>query len=130
MKKKLALAIAACLLLVCMAAVPASARYQAINSFTADYGKEGSTVYCGSTVNVRSGYDYELELILQRSSGGGYSDYHTFPTIYGTGTGRSKQYEKSLSGVSNSYLYRTKVILTVFDSDGNEVEWDDCYSTY
>ena len=129
MKKKLALAIAACLLLVCMAAVPASARYQAINYFTAEYGKDGSTVYCGSTVNVEPGYDYELELILQRSSGGGYTDYHPFPIIYGTGTGHPKAHEKSLSGVSNSYLYRTKVILTVLDSDGNEVEWDDNYST-
>lgn len=120
------------ILILCILAVPAAARYIAINSFTAEYGKEGSTVYCGSTVDVQTGYTYELVLVLQRSTNGGitYSDYHPFSAIYGVGNDRSKAYEKSLSGMSSSYEYRTKAILTIFDSDGNEVESDDCYSIY
>ncbi|WP_368233495.1 hypothetical protein [Anaerotruncus rubiinfantis] len=131
-KKKLLTALISCFLVVCILAVPAAARYVAINSFTAEYGKDGTTAYCGSTVDVRTGYDYELVLVLQRSSNGGisYSNYYTFPTIYGVGNDRSKAYEKSRSGVSNSYIYRTKAILTVLDSNGNEVESDDCYSNY
>ena len=118
--------------MICMLAVPALARYQAINSFTAEYLKDGSTAYCGSAVDVRTGYDYELVFTLQRSTNGGssYSDYHTFPTIYGTGTDRTQSYEESLSGISNRYIYRTKVELTIVDSSGDEIESDYCYSTY
>lgn len=132
MKRKISLTIVSCILVVCMLTISVFARYTAISFFTADYSKSGDTVRCSSTVDVRSGYTYELELTVQRasSSSGPYSDYHTFSVITGVGNDRSRNHEKKLSGVSNNYFYRTKAALTAFDSSGNEVDFDTCYSSY
>lgn len=101
--------------------------YTAINSIKSYISMNGNTAICVANVS-QSGAKANIKLVLQRSSNGGssYSDYATLSNQnYYT---KNIAVEKSKSGLNTSYKYRTKVVVTIYDTSGNQIDSDIAYS--
>jgi hypothetical protein len=133
----LAIIMAAAMSVSAFAAVPESAatteggviapRYIAINSIRSYISMSGSTATCSATVS-HSGAKANVKLILQRSTNGGssYSDFATLSDkTYSTKTIAA---EASKSSLVTSYKYRTKVVVTVYDASGKQIDTGTAFS--
>lgn len=100
-------------------------RYEAINNIIVGIDMEGNTAYCYTDIS-HTGARATVKIVLQRSSGSGYSDYSTLSNV--SYSSPFITVEKTKSGLSLNYDYRTKVVLTVYDSRGRQIDSETAYS--
>ena len=104
-------------------------RYSNIVALDAGIIKNGSSVSCRGAVQFVDAYKAELTIYLQRSSNGGssYTDYKVVArdVFYSDG---SHQLSGTATGLSGDYMYRTKVIVKVYNSSGSVIDSGTAYS--
>jgi hypothetical protein len=104
-------------------------RYSNIVALDAGIIKNGSSVSCRGAVQFVDAYKAELTIYLQRSSNGGssYTDYKVVArdVFYSDG---SHQLFGTATGLSGDYMYRTKVIVKVYNSSGSVIDSGTAYS--
>ena len=134
MKKILSVLIALLLLCTIVMAQPMekntiARRYSNIVALDAGIIKNGSSVRCRGAVQFVDAYKAELTIYLQRSSNGGssYTDYKVVArdVFYSDG---SHQLFGTATGLSGDYMYRTKVIVKVYNSSGSVIDSGTAYS--
>lgn len=101
--------------------------YVAITSITATISRSGTQATCSTAVDS-SGAKTNVKIILQRSTNGGasYSDYSTL--LDSNYTTRNIVTSKTASGLTASYKYRTKVVVTVYNASGKQIDQGTAYS--
>jgi len=104
-----------------------SPHYIAINSISSFITMSGNTAICSAHVS-QSGARANVRIILQRSTNGG-STFSDFATLLNKDyTTRSISAEASRTGLDTSFRYRTKVVVTVFDASGRQIDSGTAFS--
>ena len=104
-----------------------SPRYVAINSISAFITMRSNTATCSANVS-QSGARANVKIILQRSTNGG-STFSDFATLLNKDyTTRSISAEASRTGLDTSFRYRTKVVVTVYDASGRQIDSGTAFS--
>lgn len=126
MKKTFATIVA----LICIMAISttAFARYTYINKFNENTVITSTSVTSSATASFYSSYQSSLKIVLEVSKDGGrtYSADSTIASKTSTGTSISATGSKST--LNPNYDYRVKITLSVYDSNGYEIDGDVMYS--
>jgi len=101
--------------------------YVAITSIAASFSMSGSTANCSAAIR-HTGARANVRLILQRSTDGGrtFSDFATLSNE--NFTTQTVAARASRSGVDTNFTYRTKVVVTIFDASGRQIDSGTAFS--
>ncbi len=104
-------------------------RYSNIVTLDAEIIKNGNSASCRGAVQFEDAYKAEMTIYLQRSSNGGssYTDYTVVTRDIFYGDGRHTL-SGTATGLSGDYMYRTKVIVKVYNSSGSVIDSGIAYS--
>jgi len=96
-------------------------RFVAINSIRATFSMRGNTATATGSVS-HSGARANVRVILQRSTDGGrtFSDFATL--VNRDFTTRTIAVEGTRSNLDTSFVYRTRIVVSVFDANGRQID--------
>lgn len=133
MKKTLSILIADLIICSVAIATPIAGtsvmRYKNISQLVALISKEDGGCDCTGRVDLSNASHAQVTIYLQRSFNGGssYTDYKVVAqdTFYGDGR---HTLSGTATGLSGDYMYRTKVIVKVYNSSGSVIDSGTAYS--
>ena len=127
MKKFIALALAITAISVMSCTAYAAARYSRIRYFDFDGEVTSSSVYGEADISLSSNYPSKTVITLERSTDGG-STFRKYRELKSkSSTSSSYSVSGEAGSLSSAYDYRLKAELFVYDSNGNEIEYDSAY---